>query len=345
MRLTKTSKIIAATRTALPRRGVKATTATAATAAMTIALAGAGLAATFLPVAGNAAAAASIPLNCAASPSTCGYPDATNTGVSPTATLLSVPSQATSGPGWKWMTGTTDGYVEVSTAGAKISNLNIAGGLDISASNVTVNNVQVVNTGNNFGVSLRHTSNVTIENSDIYSPYNTGVNRLQVAIKDIYGDSTGTVINANNIWNVGAGIQISEGTVENNYVHNLGYNTGDHVDGIFSDAGQAPLTIIHNTVFDQLNQTDAIALFEDFGPQFNVTITNNLVAGGDYAIYGGFNPGGAVPSNIVITNNRISPIYFPNSGYYGTDAAVDAGVNGNVWSGNIWDNTGLPVNP
>ena len=345
MRRIKTSEITAATRTALTSRAVKATTATTVTAAMTIALAAAALGATFLPVAGNTASAASIPLNCAAAPSACGYPDATNTGVSPTATLLSVPAQATSGPGWKWMTGTTDGYVEVAAAGAKISNLNIAGGLDISASNVTVSNVQVVNTGNNFGVSLRHTSNVTIQNSTIYSPCNTGPLRLQVAIKDIYGDSTGTVINADNIWNVGAGIQISEGTVENNYVHNLGYNTGDHVDGIFSDAGQAPLTIIHNTVFDQLNQTDAIALFEDFGPQFNVTVTNNLVAGGDYAIYGGFNPGGAVPANIVITNNRISPLYFPNSGYYGTDAAVDAGVNGNIWSGNIWDNTGQPVTP
>src|ERR1700733_9738630 len=156
MRRIKTSEITAATRTALTSRAVKAT----------------------------------------AAPSACGSPDATNTGASPTATLLSVPAQATSGPGWKWMTGTTDGYVEVATAGAKISNLSIAGGLDISASNVTVTNVQVVNPGNNFGVSLRHTSNVTIQNSSIYSPYNTGPLRLQVAIKDIYGDSTGTVIHA-----------------------------------------------------------------------------------------------------------------------------------------------------
>jgi hypothetical protein len=278
-------------------------------------------------------------VNCAASPHVCGYPDATNTGVSRTATLLSVPRQVSSGPGWTYMTG---GYVEVSGNGADLSNLDIAGGLDISASNVTVNNVDVVNTGNNFGVSLRHTSNVTIENSDIYSPYNTGPNRLQVAIKDIYGDSTGTVINANNIWNVGAGIQISEGTVENNYVHNLGYNTGDHVDGIFSDAGQAPLTIIHNTVLDQRKQTDAIALFEDFGPQFNVTITNNLIAGGDYTIYGGANPGKWTPHNIVITNNRFSSLYYPQIGYYGPITCVASGP-GDIWSGNILDMTLKPI--
>ena len=163
---------------------------------------------------------ASVPLNCAASPHVCGFPDATNTGFSPTAHLLSVPSQVTSGPGWKY---DTRGWVEVSGKGASLSGLYIPYNLDISASNVTINNVEVVETGNNPGISLRHTSNVTIENSDISSPYNTGPNRLQVAIKDIFGDSTGTTINANNIWNTSTAVQISEGTVENNYIHNLGY--------------------------------------------------------------------------------------------------------------------------
>lgn len=281
-------------------------------------------------------------VNCAASPHVCGFPDATNTGFSPTAHLLSVPSQVSSGPGWKY---DPRGWVEVSGKGASLSGLYIPYNLDISASNVTINNVEVVETGNNPGISLRHTSDVTIEHSDISSPYNTGPNRLQVGIKDIFGDSTGTIINANNIWNTGTAIQISEGNLENNYIHNLGYNTGDHIDGIASDAGQAALTIVHNTVLNSLTQTCAICLFQDFGPQFNATITGNLVAGGGYAVYGGANPGHPTPTNIVITNNRFSPMYYPHSGYYGTDAAVAAaGKNGNVWSGNIWDNTGQPVN-
>ena len=285
---------------------------------------------------------ASVPLNCAASPHVCGFPDATNTGFSPTAHLLSVPSQVTSGPGWKY---DTRGWVEVSGKGATLSGLYIPYNLDISASDVTINNVEVVEPGNNPGISLRHTSNVTIENSDISSPYNTGPNRNQVAIKDIFGDSTGTTINANNIWNTSTAVQISEGTVENNYIHNLGYLTGDHIDGIASHAGQAALSIVNNTVLNSLNQTCAIGLFEDFGPQFNVKITGNLLAGGGYAVYGGANPGKATPSNIVITNNRFSPMYYPHSGYYGTHTATAVGKNGNVWSGNLWDNTGQPVNP
>ena len=279
-------------------------------------------------------------VNCAASPHVCGFPDATNTGFSPTAHLLSVPSQVSSGPGWKY---DTRGWVEVSGNGASLSGLYIPYTLDISASNVTINNVEVVKTGNNPGISLRHTSNVTIENSSIFSPYNTGPNRLQVAIKDIFGDSTGTTINANNIWNTSTAVQISEGTVENNYVHNLGFYTGDHVDGIASHAGQAALTIVHNTVFNPVNQTCAIGLFEDFGSQFNVTITGNLLAGGGYTVYGGANPGRWTPHNIVITNNRFSPMYYPHSGSYGPTASVANGP-GDIWSGNIWDMTLKPIN-
>jgi hypothetical protein len=285
---------------------------------------------------------ASVPLNCAASPHVCGFPDATNTGFSPTVHLVSVPSQVTSGPGWKY---DTRGWVEVSGQGASLSGLNITTNLDISASNVTINNVNVVETGNSFGISLRHTKNVTIENSDISSPDNSGPNRLQVAIKDIYGDATGTTVTGNNIWNTSTAVQIGEGTVTNNYIHNLAYYTGDHVNGIKSEGGDfGGLTITHNTVLNPVNQTDAIGLFENFGAQENCLISNNLIAGAGYTLYGGANTGKWIPTNIKITGNRIARTYYPNGGSYGPYTAVVNGTNGDVWSGNIWDNTGAPIN-
>jgi hypothetical protein len=256
--------------------------------------------------------------------------------------LVSVPSQLTSGPGWKY---DTRGWVEVSGQGASLSGLNITTNLDISASNVTIKNVNVVETGNGFGISLRHTKNVTIENSDISSPYNSGPNRLQVAIKDIYGDATGTTITGNNIWNTSTAVQIGEGTVTNNYIHDLAYYTGDHVNGIKSEGGDfGGLTITHNTVLNPVNQTDAIGLFENFGAQENCLISNNLIAGAGYTLYGGANLGKWIPTNIKITGNRIARTYYPNGGSYGPYTAVVNGTNGDVWSGNIWDNTGAPIN-
>ncbi|HET6210893.1 MAG TPA: hypothetical protein VFD94_10945, partial [Jatrophihabitans sp.] len=40
--------------------------------------------------------------NCIVSPSGCGYPDASNTGVPASMVLKAVPSQVSSGPGWHW---------------------------------------------------------------------------------------------------------------------------------------------------------------------------------------------------------------------------------------------------
>jgi hypothetical protein len=282
------------------------------------------------------------PTDCAAVPSVCGYPDATNTGIQPGQILIAVPGQETSGPGWTYSAEYQE--VEVTSPGAVLCDLSITGNLNIEAANVTIDNVAIINSGNGWGIGLMHSVDATIEHSQVYSPL--GADRLQVAIKDVYGDATGTNIRTTNIWDADTGIQLSQGRVANNYIHNMEADPGDHVNGIVSDAGVAAgLIIAHNTVFTPLGQTDAIGLFEDFGPQMDVTITHNLLSGGGYTIYGGANSGGATPSNIVITGNRLATTYFPDGGFYGPAAAVDTGVNGDVWSGNIWDSTGGTVCP
>jgi hypothetical protein len=338
----------AGTRTAFARRAATAAAAAAATAAAAAAVlavcAGTALAATGpAPAAGHAAAAtAGTSVNCVSYPHTCGYPDATNTGVPAAVHLLSVPAQVSSGPGWAYE---PSGYVEVYGNGANLTGLYIPCNLDITASNVTIADDDIVTTGTgDFGISLRSTAHVTISRTDISSPDNTGPDRLQYGIKDIYADSTATVLNANNIWNTSTAIAISEGTVENNYIHAFGYNAGDHDDGIASDAGDPHgLAITHNTILNPLDQTDAIQLSQDFGPQMDATITGNLLAGGGYTLYAG-DSGTAMPTNIVITNNRFARIYNPDSGSFGPVAYVPTGT-GDTWSGNVWDNTLAPVNP
>jgi hypothetical protein len=278
--------------------------------------------------------------NCAASPSACGFPDATNTGVPAGTALQQVPGQVTKGPGWAW---NSAGYVEVSGNGATLSGLSIAGNLDISASNVTVNGVQVVLGGQNaFGVTLRHTSNVTIENSTI-SGVNASSGRMLTGVKDVYGDSAGTQVLADNIYYAATGVQMSAGLIQDNYIHDMGFLPGDHVNGTTSNGGNTNLlTIQHNTIFNNLNQTDAVSLFQDNGPQANKTINGNLLAGGGYSIYGGSKAGSPATSNIKITNNVIATTYFPKGGQYGPVASYNSG-NGNAWSGNTWDSTGQTI--
>jgi hypothetical protein len=289
-----------------------------------------------------AAPAGAATTSCAAHPSACGFPDATTTGVPAGAALAQVPGQVTKGPGWAW---NPAGYVEVSGSGATVSGLSIAGNLDITASNVTVNGVQVTLSGpSSAGVTLRHTTNVTIENSTISGASATS-GRLATGVKDVYGDSAGTQVLGNNIYDAATGVQMSAGLIQGNYIHDMGYLPGDHVNGTTSNGGNtSQLTIAHNTIFNNMNQTDAVSLFQDNGAQANKTITGNLLAGGGYSIYGGSKAGAVATSNIQITNNVIATQYFPKGGQFGPVAYYNPG-NGNTWSGNTWDNTGQTIPP
>jgi hypothetical protein len=276
---------------------------------------------------------------CAAGPSSCAYPDAANTGVPAGTSLRSVPGQVSKGPGWSY---DPRGWVEVSGNGAVLQGLSIPYNVDVSASNVTIKDVQITETGESFGVSLRHTHNVTVENSTI-SGGDTGKNRLMVGVKDIYGDSTGTRILDNNIPYTSTAVQIASGLIEGNYIHDMGYISGDHINGITANGGTDQLTVQHNTILVHFDQTDAVGLFEDFGVEANVLITDNLLAGGGYTVYAGQNPGGPAAYNIRVTNNRFSDMYYSGGGYFGPGTAFNSGGPGDVWSGNVWASNGQPV--
>ena len=258
---------------------------------------------------------------CAWKPSACGYPDATNTGITPVTTLRTLGSQ----------TITKDGTV--------LENATINGNIEIEANNVTIRNVRITETGDTWGIGLRHTTNTTIDHVQISRGNGT---RLEVGIKDVYGDATGTSILHSDISGTSTAIQTHEGLVQDNYVHDLAMNTGDHVNGFTSNGATTPLTINHNTIFNQISQTDAISLFQDFGLEANRTITNNLIAGGGYTLYAGAGSQGA-SHNITITGNRFSRLYYPNGGSYGPATAYDTNGSGNTWTNNTWDGSGTSV--
>jgi hypothetical protein len=303
----------------------------------------AALAATSALAVGGAGsrADAAVLTNCAASPSACGYPDATNSGVPAGMTLKQVPSQVSSGPGWQFNAANSE--VTVTGAGAVLSGLYIPYTVEIDASNVTLNDVQVV-TGGSFAVDLRHTTGVTIENSTI-SGTNATSGRVNVAIDDVYSDSTGLNITGNNISAFRTAMQVSAGLVEGNYIHDPGYLAGDHTNGVVTNGGTAPMTIEDNTIFNSQTQTDAISLDASTGgvAVANKTVENNFLAGGGYSIYGGDGPSSNPTSNIVITGNRFGQQYFAKGGQFGAVAYFDPTGSGNTWSGNIWDTTAQAI--
>ena len=257
----------------------------------------------------------------------------------PPATLRRVPGQVSSGPGWHY---DPRGFVVVSRAGAVLSDLYIACTVSVTASHVTVRDVKVVTSGqNSIGIALENADDVTVEDSTIEGT-NTGSGRLMDGIKDVYGNVTGSRILNNNILKASTGVQIYQGLIQGNYIHHLGMVSTDHVNGLTTNGDTRPLVIRHNTIFDSYGQTDAIGLFQDFGVVANVTIDDNLLAGGGYTIYGGQGSKGQ-PSHIVITKNRISTRFFRQGGQWGPAAYFSTRAAGDVWAGNVWDGTGRRI--
>jgi len=251
----------------------------------------------------------------------------------------SFPSAGTTGlPAGRKLKASTS--MRVRKAGAVIDGVDVRGEITVEADNVTIKNSRIVHAGNWGIVQRPDTKGLVVKDSEIRG---NGKDRLQYAILNLGGHIT---ISRNDMSMVSDAISTNVGVIEDNYLHDPVYFDGDHTDMIQSNSGPPKgqqLVIRHNTVINTLEQTAAIALFQDFGVQHDAIIENNLLAGGAYALYGGSGKLGA-SYNIKVIGNVFSREVYPTSGQYGPVAYWDNG-SGNVWQGNVWADTGRPVNP
>jgi hypothetical protein len=279
------------------------------------------------------------------------YPGESNTGPVPGTVLRTVgtgPGEVSSGPGWEY----SGGFVRITGSGTTFNALKLSGfGIGVYASGVTIENCVIAVGGQStFPVTIQTDANnsdnpiisCTIKNCTI-SGSDNDMNRAAACIKDTYGNATGLLIQACNLYWASTGIQVYAGHLIGNYIHDLVENVtyGDHVNGITVSGGTGAMLMQGNTILISQGQTDCISLFQDFAPPAiaNKTINNNLMAGGGYCIYGGQSGAaytGLPATNVVITNNQISTMYFPLGGAYGPVAYFTPGNPGNKWSGNAW---------
>ncbi|MBB4698885.1 DUF4082 domain-containing protein [Sphaerisporangium siamense] len=232
------------------------------------------------------------------------------------------------------------GSVRVTKDGAVVENLEIKGEINIEADNVTVRNVRLAAAPGDWGIIQRQgRSGLTVEDSEIYG---NGSQRTQFGILNQGGDLTVRRVDIHTISN---GILTEQGLIEDSYLHDPKYFSGDHTDMIMCTSGPPSgekLVIRNNTVVNTLEQTGAVALFQDFGVVRNVTVEGNFLAGGGYSLYAGAGTKGT-SSNIKVIDNVFSKDVWPKGGYNGHAAYWDKNGSGNVWSGNVWED-GKPVN-
>lgn len=269
--------------------------------------------------------------NCA-SPGDCGFPDADSTG--PRIALK--PKKA--------------GYWAIRTDGLVIRGQDITGSLDIYANNVTVIDSKITS-DNWWGINLRPGfSGLKVLHSEITAvpgkgPDNGGVD---YAVSNMGGSSI--EVGWCDVSVFGDALSMGQGNLHDNYVHDIEpfINLGgewQHTNAVISGGGNTGHLIIrHNTLLNatslEQGASGSIGLFADTGVVRNVTVDDNWIAGGAYALYGGST--GA--TGIRVTDNIFSTEYHPHSGGYGVVAHWNHGGAGNVWRNNRMSD-GRPIQP
>lgn len=125
-------------------------------------------------------------------------------------------------------------------------------------------------------------------------------------------------------------------TVEDSYIHDLVIGGGSHNDGMQS-LGSDDVVIRHNTIIVGDGATAAIILSTGSADSMRrILIEGNLLGGGAFTVYGGYDAGRddlSKVGDITIRDNRITTTIHPRGGAYGPFTSVDSPV---VVTGNVW---------
>jgi hypothetical protein len=286
---------------------------------------------------------------CFYSPSRCGYPDPTNTGVPPGTTL------------------TPSGSIVVNQPGTTVRSVDVTGTIQILASNVTIEDSRVTQTSTCGPTSSCGNYAIAI------APGLTGVRIAQVETRTTPGATC-----EQDIRNTGAAV-----TIEATYMHACDGNiyaagptvlkdsygvakieiSADHIENIYFN--ETSFSAVHDTLLNPVNQTAVI--FGNSGGGTDVTNCSNqltvqesLLAGGGYSLYPCAHSSQPGSSTLNILGNHFARClsaptyeangghhpcsagfdtngYYPGSGSYGI--ATDYYVGTGIWRGNVWDDS------
>jgi hypothetical protein len=260
---------------------------------------------------------------CMPTPSACGFPDATNTGVTPGVALTPV-----------------NGAVTLSTPGQVYENKVVTGSIWVKAPNVTIRNVKLIMTDSGYGIrSFGWQNNVA----------GLQIDHVEIDLNG-FTDAKGIAFDgytASNVWfhnGLDCAHQGNNVTIVNSFcdLPKLPRGSTSHADGFQSDGGHN-LVFRHNTIRNPNDQTSAILMSTNTSPITNVVIDDNLMSGGGYTVYCGTDEGGPSLGTTVYTNNIISKEFFPKGGYWGPTIKCDQVTTS---GGNTWDGTRqFPVGP
>lgn len=220
------------------------------------------------------------------------------------------------------MDGTT-----IDKEGTVLENVAIKGMMRIKADNVTIRNF-TIDAGTHYGIQIAPgVKGTKIENGEIINVNSAailgmGFHAIALNIHESGGDG---------IKPQGTGGPV---IIERCWIHHLGKNEGAHADAIQSVGGE-DMTFRHNFFDLEVDPKPPYKANANFmlqnkkGKLANLTIEQNWIDGGGWMIYV---PGNS--DNIRIVNNKFSREY---------RFGLINGLEHTTWQGNVWEDTGEPI--
>jgi hypothetical protein len=246
---------------------------------------------------------------CVANPSGCGFPDATNSGVPASTALTDVA-----------------GDVALTTPGMVYEGVDVHGCVEVRADNVTIRNSRISGPGCQYALH-NQAAGLTITDTEVTCARTAGTGIAS-------SDFTASRVNVHGCEN---GFNVSgRATIRDSWVHDLFGIEGSHTDGAQLNQGAESIVLEHNTIVSPLpGGTAAIIMWNEGDPQNrDVTISNNLLAGGAWTLYCPRSDS----TGVRVVGNRFGAAEF------GPVAACTAGHVAE-FAGNIADASGAPLNP
>jgi hypothetical protein len=249
-----------------------------------------------------------------------------------------------SGPGWSAETVGGSPVLYVRSAGAVLDGLDIPMCVKVMANNVIIRRSRIACSGYytiNTSNPPTDYSGLTLTDVEIDGLSSTSVPGIAVMATR---DATYTRLDVHGFGS--SGPRLASGTtLQDSYIHGFVCAPGEHSAGTTANDGGSGIAIVHNNVDISTGAagcaSNAIGIYQDFGSYDGVLIQNNLVNGGAYCMYTAQNQGS---KNIRVEGNHFGRAYYSKCGQYGPVAQVQSG-NGNTFTGNVWHDTGLPINP
>ena len=227
---------------------------------------------------------------------------------------------------------THEGDLHITTAGAVISDLLVRGTVFVDAPDVTLRRIRIVPAlDTEYGLYQR-AANLTVDRCEIGPGLRFGVLQSEPGLSLSRCHLSGLLV----------GLTLRQGAVVSDTLID-GMVAGPYTAGILThgvDGG--PVVIRHNTILIGSDGGYAIGLMPTYGPSQNITVENNLLAGGGFSLSGG---GLSAPltRGIQIIGNHFSRMIYPKGGSQGPATAFDPDRADAVWRDNVWHETGEPV--